>query len=109
MGLQRAASRSWVSSSSPKPPIADSSASSSLASLAISGFLNVVDACLDFDFDGGASESARLATTSFKAVVRDFNELGAVLLWLERVAILWDLLLTTLTGREELGIYKCQH
>ena len=104
MGLRRAASASWVSSSSAKPPISDSSASSSLAFLAISGFLNVVDARLDLDFDAEVSLAARLATTAFKAVVR---ELGAVVLRrLERVAILWDLLLTALTGREELGIYK---
>ena len=82
MGLQSAASRSLVSSSSSK----DSNSSSST----ISDFFDGIVAALDLDFEVGPSDE-RAATTLFKAVFRDFSDLGAALeLRLER-EVLWDL------------------
>jgi hypothetical protein len=84
MGLESAASRSFVSSSSPK-------LSNSLSST-IFNFFEVFVTALGLDFEVGPSDE-HAAATSFKAVVRDFSGLGAVLelrLGLERLA-LWDL------------------
>jgi hypothetical protein len=82
MGLESAASRSLVSSSSPKL--------SNPSSTAISDFFEVFVAALGLDFEVGPSDR-RAAATSFKAVVRYFSDFGAALeLRLER-EVLWDL------------------
>jgi hypothetical protein len=81
MGLESAASRSLVSSSSPTAgAISDSSL----------GFFVVFVRALSLDFEVGPSkDSENAAATSFKAVVRDFCDLGAALeLRLERVMML---------------------
>ena len=70
MGLESAASRSLVSSSSPKPVIAG--AISDSPSLMTSSFF-VADLGLYFEV-GPSNECA--AATSFKAVVRDLGGLG---------------------------------
>jgi hypothetical protein len=81
MGLESAASRSLVSSSSSE----HSNSSSSIFDF-FEGFV----AALGLDFEVGPSDE-REAATSFKVVVRDFSDLGAALeLRLER-EVLWDL------------------
>lgn len=96
MGLESAASRSLVSSSSSKH--------STSSSLTIFGFFERCVAALGLDFKVRPSDE-RAVATSFKSVVRDFSDLGAALEpRLEREA-LWDLFPM---GCEDLGINRQQ-
>jgi hypothetical protein len=90
MGLESAASRSLVSSSSPKLPIISKSLSST-----ISCFFEVFVGALGLDFEVGPSNEYA-AATSFKAVVRDFSDLGAAALELrlERDRVLWRIIVS---------------
>jgi len=80
MGLESAASRSLVSSSgsSSKLPIAAAISNSLALSSTIAGFFGVFAGALGLDFEVGPSNE-RAAATSFKAVVREFSDLGATL------------------------------
>ena len=95
MGLERAATRSLVSSSSPKLPIAGATWISNSSSSTIFGFfeVRVVFGALGLDFEVVPSNECA-AASSFKTVVLD---LGVALeLWAERGVVLCVLFLMDL-------------
>lgn len=103
MGLESAASRSLVSSSSPKP-------SNPSSSMSFDIFVFVAALLVSLDFEVGWSDE-HAAATSFKAVVRDLFPIGCVDLRINRQQVLFQGMSLTCLGlfARLMAAKNCQH